>query len=107
VPLPDRLTVSAKAWAVAKVAVTVIGALPLTVHGPVPLQPPPLQPVNVDPQAGVAVSVTVVPLGYVSVQSVPQTMPIGLLLTTPMPVPAGATVRVKVVAVIVLQSSFE
>ena len=47
----------------------------VTVHVPVPLQPPPLQPVNVEPAAGVAVSVTVVPWSNVSLQSAPQLMP--------------------------------
>jgi hypothetical protein len=44
-----------------KVAVTVIAAFIVTVHGPVPAQPP-LQPVKVDPLAGLAVRVTAVPL---------------------------------------------
>ena len=34
----------------------------MTVQVPVPVQPPPLQPVNVEPAAGVAVKVTAVPL---------------------------------------------
>jgi len=44
------------------VAVTTVVAFMVTVHGPVPEQPPPLQPVKVDPPAGAAVSVTTVPL---------------------------------------------
>ena len=41
---------------------TVCAALIVTVQVPVPEQPPPLQPVNVEPAAGAAVSVTAVPL---------------------------------------------
>jgi hypothetical protein len=44
-----------------KVAVTVLPALTVVLHGPVPEQPPPDQPVKDDPTAGVAVSVTSVP----------------------------------------------
>ena len=33
----------------------------VSVHGDVPLQPPPLHPVNVEPVSGAGVSVTVVP----------------------------------------------
>ena len=43
-----------------KVAVTSMSALIITWHVPVPEHPPPLQPLNVDPDAGEAVSVTVV-----------------------------------------------
>ena len=45
---------------VTKVGVTVVAAVTVTTQGAVPLHPPPLQPVNTDPTAGVAVSVTVV-----------------------------------------------
>jgi hypothetical protein len=45
------------------VAVTVTAAVTVTVQEPVPEQLPPLQPVKVEPVAGVAVSVTAVPLG--------------------------------------------
>jgi len=40
----------------------VVAADIVTVQEPAPEQPPPLHPVNVEPVAGVAVSVTVVPL---------------------------------------------
>src|SRR3954464_7237985 len=46
---------------VTNVAVTVRELVRLVVHVPVPEQPPPDQPVNTDPVAGVAVSVTSVP----------------------------------------------
>src|SRR5947209_2953042 len=71
----------------------------MTVQAPVPEQPPPLQPVKVEPAAGVAVSVTAVPLVKLAEQVAPQVMPAGELVTVPLPVPAGATVRVKVCGV--------
>ena len=62
-PVPTLLSVSAKVWAVCgvKVAVTVVAALMLTVQAPVPVHAP-VQPLKVEPAAGVAVSVTTVPL---------------------------------------------
>ena len=45
-----------------KVAVMVVFAVMDTVHVPVPVQPPPDQPENVEPASGVAVRVTEVPL---------------------------------------------
>src|SRR5213594_2508034 len=44
-----------------KVAVTTVAADMVTVQESVPVQPPPLQPVKVDPFAGFVVSVTAVP----------------------------------------------
>ena len=60
-PAPALLTVSAK-LGTPNVAVTVVAAVSVTVHVPVPEQLPPLQPVNVEPVAGAAVSVSAVPL---------------------------------------------
>ena len=60
-PVPALLTVRANVGT-SNVAMTVVVAFKVTVQGPVPVQPPPLQPVKVEPAAGVAVSVTVVPL---------------------------------------------
>jgi hypothetical protein len=79
-----------------KLAVTVVGALRVTVQAPVPEQPPPLQPLKVEPVAGGAVSVTAVPLAKPAEQVVPQVIPAGELVTVPLPVPALLTVRVKV-----------
>ena len=45
----------------AKVAVTVVAALSVTVQVPVPEQPPPVQPEKVELAAGVAVKVIAVP----------------------------------------------
>jgi len=73
----------------------VVAALRVTVHGAVPVQPPPLQVVNVDPEAGVAVSVTE-PFANVAAQTVPQLIPFGLLETLPVPVPLRVTVSKEV-----------
>jgi hypothetical protein len=54
-------------------------------HEAVPLQAP-LHPAKVDPTSGFAVSVTLVPSLYGSLQSVPQSMPVGMLITVPEPV---------------------
>ena len=76
-----------------KFAVTVWSAFIVTVHEPVPLQPPPLQPVNVEPPVEAAVRVTVLPLGKFAAQVAPQEMPLGLLVTVPVPVPDVVTVN--------------
>ncbi len=55
----------------------------------------PDQPANVDPEAGVAVRVTAVPLLRVAEQVLPQLIPAGVLVTVPLPVPALRTLRVK------------
>ena len=57
-----RSPVGAAGRGLVNVTVTVVAAVTVTVQGPVPLQPPPLQPPKMDPAAGVAVSVTAVPL---------------------------------------------
>ena len=77
-------------------AVTVVAAESVTVQGPVPEQPLPLQPPKVEPAAGAAVSVTAVPLAKLAEQVAPQVIPAGELVTVPLPVPAGVTVRTKV-----------
>lgn len=95
VPVPDLLTVSVKLCD-AKAAVTVVAALSVTMQAPVPEQPPPLQPVKVEPAAGVAVRVIAVPLANAVVQVAPQEIPAGELLTVPEPTPDLLTVSVKV-----------
>ena len=77
-------------------AVTVVAdAMIVVVQVPVPEHPPPDQPVNVEPPAGVAVRVTDVPLLYGSEQSAPQFMPAGLLVTVPVPEPALVTFKLN------------
>ena len=62
-PAPALLTVSVTGCkANVAVIVAAVAAVTVTAQVPVPEQLPPLQPPNVDPAAGVAVSVTTVPL---------------------------------------------
>jgi hypothetical protein len=60
-PVPELVTVSEYVDWSANVAVTEVFALSVTEQAPVPLHAP-LQPVKVEPVAGVAVRVTAVPL---------------------------------------------
>jgi hypothetical protein len=69
-----------------------------TTQAPVPLQPPPLQPANVDPAAAEALSATVLPLGKLAEQALPQAMPLGELDTVPTPVPDFVTLSGAVFA---------
>ena len=73
-----------------------VAALRVTTHVPVPEHAPPLQPEKVEPAAGVAVSVTAVPLANGAAHVVPQEMPAGVLVTVPLPAPVFETVNVKV-----------
>ncbi len=59
-------------------------------HEPVPEHAPD-HPANSEPLAGVAVSVTLVPSVKLAEQVLPQSMPAGLLVTEPEPVPARDT----------------
>ena len=74
---------------------TVVAAFTVTMQVPVPEQPPPLQPVKVEPAAGVAVKVTAVPTVNEAEQAAPQEIPEGALLTVPLPVPVLVTLRAK------------
>jgi len=97
-PVPAFATVNLKLCS-AKVEVTVVAAVAVTMQGPVPLHPPPLQPTKVEPVAGIAVKVTTVPLEKLDEQVVPHTMPSGVLVTLPFPRPTRTTVRVTGVEV--------
>src|SRR5205809_863058 len=77
---------------VLKVAVTLRAWIMLTVQVPVPLHPSPLQPAKLEPLAALAVSVTLVPTSKAALQVLPQSIPTGLLVTVPLPVPASVTV---------------
>jgi hypothetical protein len=95
-PVPALVTVSAKDDCTkVNVAVTDVAAFTVTTQVPVPEQPPPLQPVNVDPAAGAAVRVTAVPPVKACEQVAPQEMPAGELVTVPLPVPDFDTESVK------------
>src|SRR5262249_34276086 len=76
-----------------KVAVTEVAAFIVTVQEPLPVQPPPLQPLKVEPVAAAAVRVTIVPFAYDAEHVVPQLMPVGELVTVPLPAPAFETVK--------------
>jgi hypothetical protein len=94
-PVPASVTASKKlAGVVLKVAVTACAAFIVTLQVPVPEQAP-LQPAKVEPVPGAAVSVTIVPLAKFAEQAVGQLIPVGLLVTVPLPVPASDTVNVK------------
>jgi hypothetical protein len=70
-----------------------------TVHDePVPLQPAPLQPLNVEPFVDVAVRVTVVPVAKSAAQLPGHAIPLGLLVTVPVPLPTRFTVSRSVEA---------
>jgi hypothetical protein len=73
----------------------VVAALIVTTQVPVPEQPPPLQPVKVDPAAATAVNVTRVPKLNEAEHVAPQEMPVGALVTVPVPLPDLFTVRLK------------
>jgi len=62
VPLPLPTLVTVRGNCRVKVAVTVVSAATVTVHDPVPLHAPPLQPPKTEPAVAVAVRVTMVPL---------------------------------------------
>ena len=72
-------------------------------HVPVPEQPAPLHPVKVEPDAAVAVKMTIVPslndAAHVAAQFAPQLIPAGALVTDPEPDPAFVTVSVCVISV--------
>jgi hypothetical protein len=96
VPAPDLATVSAKDDCdCMNVAVTEVAAIIVTVQVPVPVQPPPLQPVNMEPAAGAAVRVTTVPIVNEVEHVAPHEIPAGLLVTVPLPAPALDTVSVE------------
>src|SRR5438309_12109717 len=72
-----------------------------------PRRPQPVQPANLNPAVRLAVDVTAVPLVKLAEQVAPQLIPAGALVTVPLPVPPGVTVRVKVCRVKVGKSVVE
>src|SRR2546427_3084710 len=94
VPRNARLIVGAKVGA--KVAVTVVAAESVIVHAPVPEQPPPPQPVKVEPAAGAAVRVTAGPLVELAAPGAPHMIPPRGLGAVPPPVPPRGAVGGKV-----------
>src|SRR5918993_1270886 len=57
-----------------------------------PAQPPPLNPLNVDPLVGAAVRDTVMPVAKSAAHVPGQEIPLGLLVTMPVPFPPRVTV---------------
>jgi hypothetical protein len=91
VPVPGSPATLTVSWVVGggggvgvNVAVTLCAALMVTAHAPVPVQAPD-QPVNVLPDAGVAVSVTTVPVMKLDEQVPGQVIPAGEEPTLPAP----------------------
>jgi hypothetical protein len=76
-----------------KVAVTAISASIVTEHVPVPEHPPPDQPAKMESGSGWAVRVIRLPWENASEQSLPQLMPVGLLVIVPEPEPDLAALR--------------
>ena len=105
VPGPCVLTLSV--YKAANIAFTLTDPAPATLHALVPLHHPPDHPLKADPDAGVAVRVTVAPLGKVAEHRVPQFMPVGLLAMVPAPVPPSAAVMVNPPPDEPLQAGFE
>jgi hypothetical protein len=85
-PLPALLTVRPYCRS-RNSAVTIVAPFTATSQAPVPAQPPPDQPAKIELAAGAAVSTTAAPGGYSSEQSAPQSIPAGLELTVPAPLP--------------------
>jgi hypothetical protein len=94
VPVPFFVTPSVYVLesVVVNVAVTFCAADIVTAQLFVPVQAP-LQPANVEPAAGAAVRVTLVPELKLALHAAPQLMPVGDEVTVPLPVPALPTVR--------------
>lgn len=79
-----------------KVAVTFLAWVIVTVQVPVPEHPSPDQPVNEESMAGLAVKVTEAPSLKSAAQVAPQSIPAGLDVTVPAPLPDFKTERVKI-----------
>jgi hypothetical protein len=73
------------------VAVTACAAFIVSVQAAVPEQSPD-QPENLEPRPGLALSVTEVPGPNVAEHTVPQSIPAGVDVTLPVPLPAFVTV---------------
>jgi hypothetical protein len=76
-------------------AATLLAASMVTVQAPVPAQAPD-HPAKSDPGSGCAFKETSVPWAKAAEQVLPQSMPAGLLLTTPEPAPCRETASGKV-----------
>ncbi len=98
VPRPEPARVTERVSALVsrlKVAVTAVLLVRVTVHLPVPEHAPD-HPAKADPEAGEAVSVTLVFWSNVALHVEPQLIPVGELITVPTPVPASDTLNLLV-----------
>src|SRR4029077_972860 len=103
VPVPATVTINGKGVEeTLKVAVTDLAAVMDTEQAPTPEQAP-LHPAKVDPEPGVAVRMTEVPLLKFAAQTLGQVMPPGALATEPEPF--RVTAKRKLVALGTLRLS--
>jgi hypothetical protein len=93
VPIPVLFTF--KSNLKANVAVTLLADVMLTVHCSLPAHAPD-QPVNTLPSPGLAVRVIFVPVWNAAVHAEPQSMPEGVDVIKPNPLPALLIVKLKV-----------
>ena len=94
-PVPEPFRVTVRVWkSGGSVNVAVQLRAPLIVTTPSRQSECPLQPSKTEPAPALAVSVTTVFSTYVWLQSEPQLIPAGLLVTVPVPEPFRVTVRV-------------
>src|SRR6185312_11306944 len=91
-PVPVPVILTNNGWTRTKFAVTDCAAVMDSVQGPLPEQAAALQPAKAEPDCGDAESVTEVALSYLAVHVAPQEIPVGELVTVPVPVPAGVMV---------------
>ena len=85
-PVPTVVTVrEAMFGGAVKLADTTCDEFNTMMQEPVPVQPLSDQPENAEPPIPLAVRVTEVPVANSAVQVLPQLMPAGLLVTTPLP----------------------
>jgi hypothetical protein len=95
VPVPCAVTLREKLDGGLKVADAVLALSMVRVQATAmpKLEQSPPQPPNVEPPVGVAARVTDVPEAYDSLQSAPQLIPMGPLVTVPEPAPGLVTLR--------------
>jgi hypothetical protein len=106
VPFPGKVTVKVivEEDAALKSADTAVLFASVILQPAVPLQAPD-QPPNVELAPGLSVNETCVPAGKLALQIVPQAIPLGELLTAPLPFPRSETVKLSEVGVEVLKSA--
>src|SRR5438067_1565347 len=93
-PVPDRATVRflVKGITPSNRAATDWSEPIVTLQGPLPEQPPPLQPAKTEPELAVATRFTEVPPPKLALQVAPQLIPEGSLVTMPLPPPVRLSV---------------